>query len=155
MLFHAVDGITLPDFTGDVQDTVDQMVGLQYDGTVWDTAEYALAGSSIFNPLTDWTPITSTSGADPNDNSDPAKFLQFGGRGLGDGVRVKLYLYETYALPNQRMRYLPGEFVAVDAVITELASVDNELGTVSGSLPIWKTYANINSNDHLVHKARS
>jgi len=154
MLFHAQDGIDRAEFLGDVQDFVDLAAALQYDGTVWDSAEFADAGSALFFPMPEWAPITSTSGIDPAVASSPSTFLQWGGRTTGAGVRVKLYLFETYAGPTQNMKYLPGLSAAVDAVTTELQSEDNNIGAIDGGVVIWYSYANVGQNDYLTHRAR-
>src|SRR3569623_185473 len=154
MLFHAQDGIDRAEFIGDVQDAIDQMVARQYGTTSWNTAEFADAGESLFFPMDEWTPIASASGISPGTGSPPSAFLQFGGRTTGFGVRVKLYLFETYLAPTQNMRYTAGEAAVVDSVITELRSVDNNIGAINGGAVVWYTYANTGQNDYLTHKAR-
>lgn len=154
MLFHATTGLSEADFIGDVQDIIDQMANCQYNGTVWDTAELAAAGSNLFFPVATWTPITSGSAINPVTGSGPSTFIQWGGRGLNDGVRVKLYLFETYLLPTDNMRYTPGENAAVDAVVTELQSADNNVGAIDGDTVGWYNYANSGQNDFITHRAR-
>lgn len=154
MLFHAQTGITVADFVGDVQDIVDQLVNIQYNGTVWATAELAAAGSPLFFPEASWTPITSGSGFNPAVGSGPSTFIQFGGRGLNNGVRVKLYAFETYLLPTNNMRYTAGENAAVDAVVTELLDANNNVGAIDGDVVGWYNYANSGQNDFITHRAR-
>lgn len=154
MLFHATTGLSDSDFIGDVKDIIDQMSNLQYNGTTWDTAEIAQPGSALFFPITPWDAITSGSGFNPTVGSGPSTFVQFGGRGLNGGVRVKLYLFETYLLPTHNMRYIPAENAAVDAVIAELVSADNNVGTISGDVVGWYNYANSGQNDFITHRAR-
>lgn len=154
MLFHAQTGITVGEFVGDVADFIDVAKNIQYDGTVWGSAEYAAAGSAIFLPYAAWVPFTSASGADPDDDSAPSTFLQFGGRTSGTGVRVKLYLFEVAAQTRNDMRYDPGESALVDAIVAELQSVDNNIGAIDGGTPAWKSYVNVGENDFLTHRAR-
>jgi hypothetical protein len=154
MLFHGLLGIERANFLGDVQDIVTQMTGLQYNTTVWNAAEYAAEGSPLFFPMPEWTVITAANANGTTASDDPGKFMQFGGRDAFAGVRKKLYVFEM-ALPTRNdMRWNPGEHAAVDAVITELQSVDNENANIAGRIVIWNEYANVGSNDFLVHKAR-
>lgn len=155
MLFHGATGTTAEDLAGDVADFIDQAVALQYSDVVWDTAEYAAAGSNIFLPYAAWTPINGTTAITPNPLSAPSAFCQFGGRAFGSGVRVKLYLFEVWTAGRDNMRILAGEEAGVDAVIAELSSVDNQIAAIDGETPVWKTYANVGQNDHLTRKARS
>jgi hypothetical protein len=155
MLFHAQDGIDRAEFLGDVQDFIDQAMLLQYAGTVWSDAEFADAGSALFFPMTDWTPITTTSTHNPNSSSTIAIYLQFGGRTTGAGTRVKLYLFETWLTANPDMRLPAGVVTELDNTLTELASVDNNIGAIDGGVVVWKNYANIGFNDHLTRKART
>ena len=153
-LFHAITGTSEPDLIASVQDYVTAAAVAQYNGTVWDTAEFCVAGSTIFNPASGWTPITSTSGISPSANNDPARFVQWGGRASVSGVRVKLYVFEEYIDTVPAMKYLAGVNATLDAVTAVLQDVANLIGCIDGFAPVWKTYVNVNSNDHLVHRAR-
>jgi len=155
MLFHGNLGTDAGDLAGDVSDFIDQAKELQYDGTVWSTAEFADEGSNLFFAYPGWTPITSTTGNDPGVASSPSAFVQFGGRDASSGTRVKLYLFEVTQQATQTMRINAGESALVDAVITELKSVDNNIANIAGRTPIWYSYANVGQNDFLTHKARS
>ena len=156
MLFHGqIEDTSVDNLVGDVQDFIDQAVALQWQGTTWDVAEVAAPTVAFFTPLIDWTPINSTSGIDGTTDHAPSAFVQFGGRSITSGVRVKLYLFETFVQPDANMRKGATELTAVGNVITELNSSDNEICAVDGSLVIWKNYANLGQNDHLTHKARS
>ena len=156
MLFHGqLSDTSVDNLVGDVQDFIDQAVGLQWQGTVWDVAEVAPPTVAFFSPLVDWEAISSTSGFDGTTDHAPSAFVQFGGRSITTGVRVKLYLFETYVQPDANMRKNASELAAVGNVITELNSAENEISAVDGTLVNWKTYANLGQNDHLTHKARS
>ncbi len=154
MLFHNRASDTLENLRGDVSDVIDQMLPLTYDGTTFNKAEYAVPGSTFFVIDSEWVTKTRTGGVDPDINAAPSTFIQWGGRSPEDGVRTKLYLFETPILPRDDMRYGPGENADVDQVITELNSVDTELSTVSGSGVVWYNYANVGQNDYLTHRAR-
>lgn len=154
MLFHATTGLSDADFLGDVQDVVELLANIQYDGTVWDTAESAAAGSALFFPLATWTPITSGSAIGTTGHIGASTFIQFGGRTLTSGVRTKLYLFETYLPASDNMKYTPGENAGVDAVITELQSADSNLGAIDGDIVGWYSYANGGQNDFITHRAR-
>jgi hypothetical protein len=156
MLFHGeLTDTSLDNLIGDVQDTIAQMVKLQYQGTTWDSAETAFPGGHFFSPLDTWEAITSTSGFDTTAQHAPSAFLNFCGRSITTGVRVKLYMFETYLFPVADMRYSTAENALVALVVGELNSADNEISAVDGTLVNWKLYANFGENDHLTHKARS
>lgn len=152
MVFHKKPAADSEAFLTEVIDVLELMAKLMFVGAKFLDAFYALAGSPIFNPIV-FTPINSTGSVSPDLNSDPSAFLQFGGRGA-DGRRVKLYLFESGFQPRADMRYEAGENADIDAVLDALNSETSTIGTISGSAPIWKPYANFGSNDYLVHKAR-
>lgn len=155
MLFHGEVDQTAVDLVGDVADFVDLVSVLQFQGTVWDTAELAEAGSALFFPTSIWDTITGASGINPSGGSSPSAFFQIGGRDSTAGTRVKLYVFETFVTPNATMRISAGANASVDAIITELASIDNTISNIAGRVPEWYTYVNVGENDHLTHKART
>lgn len=155
MLFHARTGTSDGDFVASVADVVDKLIELQYDNTTWDRIEIAQPGSALFFPYDTWTPIIADNAAGVAATSDPSRYLNFAGRGGTDGVRVRLFLFETYITGDQQMRLQSGDNVNVAAVVTELNDETNTVGTISGSIPVWKAYANIGSNDYLTKKARN
>lgn len=152
MLFHAVLGATDADFIAAVRAVVAEMVQVQYNGTNWSAAELADAGSSFSFPVT-WTPIVSASGATPGNGNLPGNFLNWAGRD-GDGVRVKLYLFEVAALGQADYRYNFGEAGSVDDIVTTLTANDGLIGTIAGGVPTWKSYANFGVNDFIVRRSR-
>lgn len=154
-LFHGLlDGGALADLRGDVADYVDLATALQWNGTVWSSAQYAIPGNAFFSDDPDWDPITASTAASYTSGSNPSTFLNFVGREIGGPVRAKLYLFETFLVGDNNLRYLAGEVAGVDAVITELNSVDSSLCSIAGNLITWKTYANLGFNDYLTHRAR-
>jgi len=154
MLFHGELAQSEADLVGDVADFVDVAGALQFVGTVWSTAEYAAEGSPLFFPTSLWDPITVSASIGPDTGNGPANFLQFGGRDSTAGVRVKLYLYEVRISANSAMKVAGSANAAVQAVITELQSIDNTISNIAGRVPVWYEYANIGQNDFLTHKAR-
>jgi hypothetical protein len=154
MLFHGQGGSPAADVIANVREVISLMTVLQYQDTVWDTAEVAEAGVNLFFPVVGWVAIVTTSTNDPDANSDPAKFLEFGGRDNSSGTRKKLYLFETYATTKSDMRWNAGEAAPIDDVIDALTAAPDCGANVAGRTVIWYTYANVGSNDYLVHRAR-
>lgn len=155
MTFHGGVGITADDLAGDALDVITQMLVMQYPSTVWESAEYSAPLATFSLPYVDWVPQGGAGGAAPTASSSPATFIQFGGRAIGTGVRVKLYLFEVDMPYRNDMRYNAGEDARVDSVITELNSASCDVATVDGQKPSWYTYANVGQNDYLTHKART
>ena len=154
MLFHnGLEGDQAA-FRAAIADVVDAMLSLQWDGTTWNRLEVAAAGSHLYFDDSAWVTQTSDSTISPVTNSDPAAFLQFGGRSPSDGRRVKFYLLETVATPNEKMRYLVGDNAPVAAVVAALEDAGSVLGTITGSEIQYYQYANQGNNDYLVHRAR-
>ncbi len=152
ILLHSKDGVDSADFLTDAIALLNLLAKLMYAAAAFTDAFFAAGGSSIFNQIF-FTPIPSTGPENPTINSNPAQFIQFGGRAT-DGKRVKLYLFENAFLPRADMRYENGENADIDAVIAALNDETSTIGTITGSAPIWKTYANYGVNDFLTHKAR-
>ncbi|HKY46335.1 MAG TPA: hypothetical protein VJM50_24795 [Pyrinomonadaceae bacterium] len=128
------------------------MSGLCWNTTNFHSAEFAAAGSPFFFPIS-WTPIIVSSANVFGTNDDPAFFVQWGGRD-GAGVRVKLYLFECALTPNPNMRYEAGDNPAVDGGVSVLQASVAVIRTIAAGSPAWKTYANVGSNDKIVHDAR-
>jgi|SRR5690242_11562509 len=154
MLFHGLNGEVLADVVTSIRTFIEAARQLQYTGTVWDSAEWADVGIHIFTPIDDWAPITSGSGISPSANNDPSRFLQFGGRAVSTGKRVKLYLFEEYLDTVPAMKYIAGANADVDASVAALNSGTSLVAAIDGHGPVWKTYVNVGSNDFLTHRAR-
>jgi len=155
MTFHAQAATDPADFIAGVRNVLADMVVFMWDDASFTGAELAAAGSTLFFPVLGWSPITSTSGLAPASGSDgPGLFVQFGGRGA-DGVRVKLYLFETAVRPNDDMRIQAAASANIESVIDALQTSGNFIGSISGQAPVWAEYANIGFNDYLVAQARS
>lgn len=154
-LFHGqLDGGSVENLRGDVADYVAQAVELQYTGTTWNIAQFALPGESFFNDDPEWEVQTSTTAAGFTSSSSPSAFLNFVGREISGPVKVKLYLFEVFIDSDNQMRIQEGEVAGIDAVLTELNSSENEISSIAGNLVNWRHYANIGQNDYLTHRAR-
>lgn len=154
MVFHGRVGSTQSGLRAAVVAVVAAMTGFQWNTTVWDKAEYAPAGSNIFNIDTAWSTIVATNGNNPTAASAPSGFAQFGGRGNGDGVRAKWYLFEDVADSNATMRIQAGDNATIAGVISALEDNSAVIGNIAGSLLSIYQYANLGQNDYLTHKAR-
>jgi hypothetical protein len=152
MLFHGKVGVSEADLIASARVILTPMTGLVYGGTTFDNADYAVAGSNLYFPVS-WTPIVSASSATWSDADGYGKFLQWGGRGA-DGVRAKWYLFETSAALKKDMRWNRGESAGIDDVMDALLELDEIIGTVSGSTYSVYNYANVNFNDKAVAGAR-
>jgi hypothetical protein len=154
MLFHGEPTDTAATLAAKAAAVLAPMALLCFNGVVFNTAQFAAAGSPFFFPDGSWTPITSASGINPSAASNPGQFLEFGGRAPADGVRVKLYQFETFFGNSADMRYNRGESAAVDAALNALQAFGLNLATISGSIPTWYDYANVKANDYYTHRAR-
>jgi len=152
LLFHGTDPGNAVDLTAVAADFVEALLPVLWNGTVFSSAEFADPGSPFFFPSS-WTPQTAATVNTFGVGSNPAQFLQFGGRD-GDGVRVKLYLFEVALAANSKMRYDFGDFTAVDDALDVLSASGAELRTIAGAVPSWKNYANWGVNDYLTHRSR-
>jgi len=153
MLFHGRTGVSESALSGAVFNVVSTFAPLMFSDVVFTSAEFAAAGSPLFfNSL--WTTVNSTGPEDPTINSSPSTFMQFGGRGDSDGVRVKLYLFETGFQYRADMRYNAGENADLDDAIAQLQTQDSVIGNIAGNRVIWYNYVNVGQNDYLTHKAR-
>jgi hypothetical protein len=154
MLFHGGEGDDAAALREMVADVIQPLSGMCWNGTTFNVAEFAAAGSNLFFLDGVWTPITRTSATNPGANDTPSQFVQFGGRSPVDGTRVKLYLFETVEKGNEDMRLLRADSADVDAVLDVLDAFENTISTISGQVPVWYQYANLGQNDYLTHKAR-
>lgn len=154
MLFHGVTGTALIDLQAAVAAFASLAGDLQYQGTSWTTAEFALAGSAIFLPVPGWVAINDSSTNAANVNSSPSRFLNWVGRDATVGTRVKLYLFEIYATAKQDMRWNAGEAAPIDAITDFLNDEASVIGNIAGRVPVWNDYANVGENDYLTHRAR-
>jgi hypothetical protein len=153
MMLRAPDGETEAGLVEDAQNLVTLMVLAQFQGTVWDTADYAPAGSDVFLPEAGWTPITSASGINPSAGQAPSTFVEFGGRSAG-GRRVKLYLFETFFQYTDDMRYQSGESAILDDIVDQLNDAGSEICAIDGLATTWYSYVNVGQNDYITHRAR-
>lgn len=135
-----------------VEDVVGEMLALVWDNTVFHSADYALEGSNVFNPLPGWISQQPLGNGTPGANVSPARFFNFVGRS-NTGRRARLYLFGVRYDEVQDMRYSSSENGGVAAVVDALNS-HPEIVTIDGSSPIWKPYANYGFNDAITHKAR-
>lgn len=152
MLFHGTDEGSSAALVAVAQDFINALEPLFWDNTLFSDAEFAVAGSPLFFPVT-WTPITADTANTFSAGNNPATFLQFGGRDM-QGVRVKIYAFEMALNPNSKMRFDYGDQAAVDDAIDVLEASGADLRTISGDTPAWKRYANWGVNDYLTHRAR-
>jgi len=154
LLFHGRTGTSESALVSSVRNVIDLFAVLMYDTVVFDSAQYAAAGSTLFFP-TAWASIDSTGTTVPDINRSPGLFIQFGARGNPDGIRTKLYLFESGFLPRADMRYEAGENADLDAAIAELQSQDDVIGNIAGGGVIWYNYTNVGENDFITHRARA
>jgi len=116
------------------------------------SVDFAASGSDIFNPVT--TGIEGTtygSGAGAEFNEPWA--ITFVGRTAG-GRRVRLALFGFTTLGNN-YRIGPGENTFVDAGIDVLQAAGANFLGIDGLVPVWRTYANVQVNDHWIKEARA
>jgi hypothetical protein len=126
-------------------------LGVDVFATVIDFVDWAPAGSDIFNPVT--TGIegnTYGSGAGATENIPWA--LTFIGRTSG-GRRVRFAVFGYKSL-SSNYRVTAGEQASIDGVITLLQSVGSGVVGIDNIAPVWKTYADVQVNDHWLKVVR-
>lgn len=135
-----------------VEGVIIEMLALCYDNTVFHSADYALEGSNVFNPLPGWAPMNSAGNGTPGAGVSGARFLNFVGRSPSSR-RARLYLFGTRYGEIGDMRYSSTDLPAIGAIVGQLND-SPEIVTIDGTAPIWKPYANFGYNDYLTHELR-
>jgi len=154
MLFHAVSLVARATLVTSVRNVLTVMVGLCWNTTSFDGAEFSSAGSNLFFPQTDWVAITRTSATNPAATDAPSHFTQFGARSEVDGRRAKWYLFEDALRDTVDMRYSVAENSDVADVIEAFEAENTVIGSISGTPLSWYQYANVGQNDYITHRAR-
>jgi len=154
MSFWKTTTATPTEFVEAVRDLVGIMVHVQYDGTVWSNADYQAAGDNFSVP-TAWTAITADNALAPTGNDTVGEYLNFVGRSLTTGRRVRLFLFEQALGPTQDMRYEAGEVSTVDDIVQELDIQSPYIGAIDGAPVVWKNYTNVGINDYWIRQART
>jgi len=154
MLFHAQTGEGDATFRTDVLNVILAMSGACWNGTTFDRAEFAAAGSSIFSEDPGWSVVTRTSATNPAASDAPSHFAQFGGRSPTTGKRAKWYLFEDTLRDTSDMRFSVGENADVLAIVEAIEAGAATIGAIDGSPIGVYQYANVGQNDYLTHRAR-
>jgi hypothetical protein len=154
MLFHAVSLVARATLVASVRNVLTVMVGLCWNTTSFDGAEFAAAGSNLFFPETPWTPITRTSATNPAATDAPSHFTQFGARSGVDGRRAKWYLFEDTLRDTADMRFSIAESADVADVVAAFEAEATVIGSITGTTLNWYQYANVGQNDYITHRAR-
>lgn len=115
-------------------------------------ARWAAAGSVISLPVTWGAAILGTS-VEPFASHENAQFLSFVGRS-SDGRRYKLTFFGYPYVPNGQYRVAAASDANVLAVVNGLNGNNPPLVTISGSVPVWNTYANVGLNAYWQRKLR-
>jgi hypothetical protein len=125
--------------------------GVDLFATILDFADWAPAGSDIFNPVTTGLEGHTYGSGVGNLENTPWAYT-FIGRTPG-GRRVRLNQYGAKSL-SANYRFTAGEQATVDAVIALLNIPGSQLRGIDNTIPIWKTYANAQVNDHWIKRVR-
>lgn len=134
-----------------VQQLVQLLRDLVYTSVTFNGLRYAAAGTNVSNPVL-WTPVQGTQ-AGVIDGARYPRYMSFVGRGP-DGRRIRFSVYGVTGFPDNDYRTLPGEFAPVAAVLNYLNNDTNPFRTISGSVPVWKQYANQGFNAYYQRKRR-
>jgi hypothetical protein len=154
MLFHAQTGEGDATFRTDVLNVILAMSGACWNGTTFDRAEFAAAGSSIFSEDPGWSVVTRTSSTNPGAGDAPSHFAQFGGRSPSTGKRAKWYLFEDALGDTADMRFSVGESADVSDIVDAIEAGAATIGAIDGTPIGVYQYANVGQNDYLTHRAR-
>lgn len=153
LLRGGIDGIET-DLTDAALLLIDEFQNWQYDGTVWDTAEFATGGVHFYTPVDSWTPITIDNAIGTSAADVPSRFMNMCGRSTATGRRTKLYLFEVAENGGHSMRLTAAENANVATLVDGLNGVGINLAAVDGTPVVWKNYVNFGQNDYLTHRAR-
>jgi hypothetical protein len=119
--------------------------------TTLDFVEWAPNGSDIFNPVS--TVYDGTSyGAGFGNVVDVPRAYTFIGRTPG-GRRVRMAQFGA-KFDGSNYRFTAGENAQIDAVIALLNAPGSQLLGIDGLLPNWKSYADVQLNDHWITEVR-
>jgi hypothetical protein len=141
-------------FIAAVRAIINNMRFVQYQGTSWTNADYQAAGDNFSVPVA-WTPITSSTGANPTAADTVGEYVNFAGRSLTTGKRVRLFLFEQVFGPDTDMRIDPGDNAEFDDIVAQLDNVSPSVGAIDGAPVVWKTYGNLGINDYWIRRART
>lgn len=122
-----------------------------HQDTIFTGVRYALTGSNVSNPV-GFTPIQGTATGTLAPEFYP-RFFAFWGRGP-DGRETRLTFFGGNIGVTSDYRIVPGENATIASVIT-LLNTTSIWTTISGSRPVWKSYANIAYNSHFQRKRRT
>lgn len=154
MHFWKVNGALWADFYDQVRAVVGDIVDIQYEDTVWHTAERQDAGNNFSTPVA-WPPITSVLAANPTGADTVGEYLNLVGRSTSTGRRARLYIFEQVFGPSTSMRLANGSNLQIDQLIDNLNNQGNAIGAIDGSAVTWKNYANLGINDYWTRQART
>jgi hypothetical protein len=121
-----------------------------YAGVV-DFVEFAASGSDIFNLITTGAEGLAFGGGVQPTAEVPWAYT-FIGRTSG-GRRVRLSVFGAKALGGN-YRVSAGEAAWIDAAIAVLVGPPVLLVGIDSLVPVWKTYANVQVNDHWIKQIR-
>jgi hypothetical protein len=128
------------------------MIGLQWAGTSWVSAEGADAGSDVFLPVTWGAAITAGGAAIPTNFDAYGFYVQIVARSTG-GSRVGWYIYNcNTTLSSANNRLIPIEAPQLTTILA--AMIAGDLTAIDGNSFVCKPYANTGFNDHLVRVSR-
>jgi len=121
------------------------------DTTVLDV-QLASAGSDLFFPVAGASLIGFNWGGASATVQVDATFAQVSGRSIG-GRKAKFYLFGwSDVISNYRLTGT--ENASVTTAVNALNAATTSFVAIDGETTVWKTYLNIKTNDHWVHKAR-
>lgn len=125
--------------------------GVSLNAMVIDFVTFAASGSDIFNAIT--TGIEgNTYGSGAGTVEQVPWAYTFIGRTAG-GRRVRWNQFGSKTLGTD-YRTLATESAPIDAVIALLRLGPSQLLGIDGLIPVWKTYANNQVNDHWIKNVR-
>jgi len=126
-------------------------ISAKLHSVVIDDVQFAASGSNIFNSVA--MPFVGTTyGSGSGIVGEVPYFVSFIGRS-SDGRRSRVYFYGSNALGGD-YRYVAGEDTAVDATVAALRAAGTDLQTISGLVPVWKSYANAGASAYWQRKIR-
>lgn len=126
-------------------------LGVDVFGTTIDFVDWAPAGSDIFNPVTTGIEGNAYGSGAGNQEFIPWAFT-FLGRTSG-GRRARFAIFGAKSLSGN-YRVTAGEQATVDGVVALLQSVGSGVVAIDGLPAVWKTYADVQVNDHWLKNVR-
>lgn len=151
MQFRAATGTSQGSVVTSIITFINNIKSAVYTSVTFNALRFSNTGSNVSNPLV-WTPISGTVAGTLAPENYP-RYIDFVGRSV-DGRRVRLYVYGCNFVVTDDYRIQIAEQAVISQAVNYLNSAQSLFTTISGSVPVWKAYANSGYNSYHQKKRR-